>query len=75
MKDWPEIWKLEIPLSEFCPISRDSGELGISSVAQMSLMKCHWMLQIASSIAFTVSELLMETLTDFNVTESFLDLI
>ena len=75
IKDWPEIWKLEIPLSQFCPISRDWGELAIPSVAQMSLIKCHWMLQIARSIAFTFSELLRETLTGFNVTESFLDLI
>ena len=26
VRDCPEIWKLEIPLSEFCPISGDWGE-------------------------------------------------
>ena len=38
-KDWPEIRKSEISLSEFCPISGDYGGLGISSLARMSLIK------------------------------------
>ena len=33
--------KSEIPLSEFCPISGDWGELGITNFAKMSLIKCY----------------------------------
>ena len=40
IKDWPEIWKLEIPLSEFCPIYGDCGKSGIPNLASMSIMKC-----------------------------------
>ena len=60
IKDWPEIRKSEIPPSEFCPISGDWGELWIPNLAQMSLIKCYWMLQNARVTAFTVSELLRE---------------
>ena len=56
IRDWPEVWKSEIPASEFCPVSGDWGKLGIANLAWMSLMKCYWMLQNAS----TVSELLKE---------------
>ena len=59
-RDWPEMRKLEIPPSEFCPISRGWGMLGIPNLAQMSLMKCCWLLQNAKVTAFTVSELLRE---------------
>ena len=38
ISDWPEIWILEIPPSEFCPISGDWRELGIPNSGQMSLM-------------------------------------
>ena len=41
---WPWIWKSEIPLSEFCPISEDWDELGIPNLARMFLMKCYWIL-------------------------------
>ena len=58
IRDWPEIRKSEIPPSEFCPISGDWGELWIPNLAQMSLIKCYWMLQNARVTAFTVSELL-----------------
>ena len=58
IRDWPEIWKLEILPSEFCPISRDWGELEIPKLVRMSLMKFYWMLQNARVTAFTVSELL-----------------
>ena len=61
IRDWPEIWKSEIPLSEFYPISGDWDELGIPSLARMFLMKCYLMLQIAKVTAFTVSELLRKT--------------
>ena len=44
-RDWPEIWKLEIPPSDFCPIYRDWGKQGTPNLAQTSLMKCYWMLQ------------------------------
>ena len=60
IKDWPEIRKLEIPLSEFCPISRDWGKLEIPNLARMSLIQCYRMLQNAKVTAFTVSELLSE---------------
>ena len=59
-RDWPEIRKSEIPRSEFCPISGDWGELGISNLTWMSLIKCYWMLQNAMVTAFTISELLRE---------------
>ena len=49
--------KSEIPPSNFCQISGDWAELGISNVAEMLVMKCYWMLQNASITAFTVSEL------------------
>ena len=29
IRDWPDIWKSEIPSSDFCLISGDWGELGI----------------------------------------------
>ena len=47
IRNWPEIWKLEIPLSEFCPISGDWGKLGIPNLARTFLIKCYWMLQNA----------------------------
>ena len=58
IKDWPEIWKSELPLSGFSSIFGDWGELGVPNLAQMFLMKCYWMLQKATVTAFTVSELL-----------------
>ena len=59
-RDWPEIRKSEIPRSEFCPISGDWGELGISNLTRMSLIKCYWMLQNAMVTAFTIFELLRQ---------------
>ena len=41
IRDWPEIRKSEIPLSEFCPISGDWVKLWIPNVAQMSLIECY----------------------------------
>ena len=58
IKDLPEIWKLEISPSGFCPESVDCGKLGIPNMAQMSLIKSYWMLQNAIVTAFNVSELL-----------------
>ena len=60
IRDWPEIRKSEIPLSEFCPTSRDWSELWIPSLARMSLIQYYWMLQNARVRAFTVFELLRE---------------
>ena len=60
IRDRPEIRKLKIAPSEFCPISGDCGELGIPNMAQTSLIKCYWMLQDARDTAFTVSELSRE---------------
>ena len=60
IRDWPEIQKLKIPPSEFCPISGDWGKLGVPNLAQMSLIICYWMLQNTRVTTFTVSELLRE---------------
>ena len=60
IKYWPEIWKSEIPLSEFFPIYRDRGVLGIPILTRMSHIKSYWVLQYARVIAFTVSELSRE---------------
>ena len=57
LKDWPDIWKLETPPSEFCPITGDCDKFGLSNLAVMSLMKCYWMLQNTRATSFTVSEL------------------
>ena len=40
--DWLEIWKSEVPPSEFCPISGDWGLLGIRNLARFSLVKSCW---------------------------------
>ena len=56
IRDWPEIRKSEIPLSEFCATYEDWSELGIPKLARISLMKpkifaetecLYWMLQNA----------------------------
>ena len=39
IRNWMEIQKLEIHLSEFCPISGDWDKLGLPNLARMSLMK------------------------------------
>ena len=62
IRDWPEIWKSEIPPSEFFPVSEELlVELVIPKFAQIFLMKCNRMLQKARVAAFTVSELLRES--------------
>ena len=58
VRDWPEIQKLKIPPSEFCPISGDWGMLEIPNLVGMFLMKCYWMLQNARVTAFSISDLL-----------------
>ena len=58
IRDWPEIRKSGIPLSEFCPISGDWSKLGIPNMAWASLIKCYWKMQNARVTAFTFSELL-----------------
>ena len=58
VRDWPEIQKLKIPPSEFCPISGDWGRLEIPNLVGMFLMKCYWMLQNARVTAFRISDLL-----------------
>ena len=60
IRDWPEIWKSEIPPSGFRPISGDWGKLWIPNLAWMSLIEFNWMLQNSKVIAFTVFELLRE---------------
>ena len=62
IRDWPEIWKSEIPPSEFFPVSEELlVELVMPKFAQIFLMKCNRMLQKARVAAFTVSELLRES--------------
>ena len=39
IKDWPEIQKSEIPLSDFFPISGDWGKLGKPELTRIFLMK------------------------------------
>ena len=60
VRDWPEIQKLKIPPSEFCPISGDWGMLEIPNLVGMFLMKCYWMLQNVRVTSFSISELLRE---------------
>ena len=60
IRDWPEIRILEIPPSEFCPISGDCGELWISNLARMFLIECYWMLKSSRVTAFIAFELLRE---------------
>ena len=60
IRDWPEIRKLEIPLSEFCPTPGDWSELWIPNLAQKSLIQYYWVLQNAKFKAFTVFDLLRE---------------
>ena len=58
IRDWPEIRKSEISLSEFCHISGDWGELWIPNLTRISLTEFYWMLQNYRITAFTVVELL-----------------
>ena len=45
IRDWPEIRKLEIPPSGFCPISGDWDKLGTQNLARMFQIKCYRILQ------------------------------
>ena len=54
---WPEIWKSEIPPSEFWPKYRDWGKLRVPKLARMPLIKCYRILQNAKVTAFIVYEL------------------
>ena len=67
-KGWPEIRKSEIPPSEFCPISGNWVELGTTSLALTSPIKCYWMLQNTSVTAFTISALLRENQQEGKIT-------
>ena len=53
IKDWPEIRKLEIASSGFCPISEDWVEYRIPNLARTCLIKWYWMLQNISFTTFT----------------------
>ena len=61
IRDWPEIRKSGIPLSEFCPISGDWGKLWVPNLARMYLTECYYMLQNSTVTAFTVLELSTES--------------
>ena len=56
-KDWPEIQKSGILMSDFCLISRDRNKLDIPNLKPMSLIECYWMLQNLRVIAFSISDL------------------
>ena len=58
IKDWPEIRKLEIPLSRFYLISGEWGKSGVPNLARMFPINCYSILQNSMVTAFTVSELL-----------------
>ena len=60
IKDWREIWKSEIPPSEFCPISAGWGKSGVPNLSRMSLRKCYWMLEKCQGYSFYLSDLLRE---------------
>ena len=60
IKDWPEIWKSEIPSHEFCPVSGDEADLWYQIWYECLLMKCCWMLKNTRVIAFTAILLLIE---------------
>ena len=64
IRNWPKIRKLEIPLSEFFPISGDWGNSGTPTLERMSLIKCYWILQNDRVITFTISVLLRENQPD-----------
>ena len=40
-RDWPKIWKSEITMSEFCPISGVWGKLGIPNLTGTFQVKCY----------------------------------
>ena len=61
IKNWREIRKSEIPLSQFCQIPADLDVLVIPNSARMFLINCYWILQNARVTAFTISELLRKT--------------
>ena len=71
IRDWPEIRKLEIPPSEFCPIPGDQGNLWVPNLALMSLIGYYWMLQNSKVTAFTVLELLRENQLRGKITHPF----
>ena len=60
IRDWLEIWKSEIPSSEFCGISGIWNKLGIPHLTRMFLINGYWMQQTTRVTAFTLSELLRE---------------
>ena len=60
IKDWTEIRKLEIPLSEFYQISGGWQKSGIPNLVRLFLIKGYWMLRITIAIAVAISELLKE---------------
>ena len=61
IRDWPDIRKSELPLSEFCPISGDWGELWIQNLTRMSLIECYSILQISRVTVFAIFEFLRES--------------
>ena len=68
IRDWAEIWRSEIPSSEFCPISGDWSELWTPHLARMSLIECNWLLQNSRVTTFTIFELLRENQVGSKIT-------
>ena len=77
-RDWPEIRKLEISPSKFCPIYGDWSVSEIPNFARIFLMKYYWMLQNARITAFTVygktGIIVCCTMRTFSLLEYFLTL-
>ena len=70
IRDCPEIRKLEMAPSEFCPISGDWRKLGITNLARISLIKFNWKLRNSRVTVLTVFELLRENQQEVNFTPS-----
>ena len=60
IRDLPEIWKSEIPSSEFFPVSGDWGEWWIPNLAWIFLIECYLMLHNSRVTALAMFELLRE---------------
>ena len=60
IRDRLEMRKLEMPPSDFCPISGYRSKLGIPNLARMFFIKYYRMLRNSRVTGFTISELLNE---------------
>ena len=74
VKDWPEIWKSEIPLPPFFPISGYSGELSIPNLARVFSIECYWILLITrvTAILNSNTSTCSDCFCDISVSSAFL---